>query len=41
MMTLVRFLDAYVDENTDQQMIDGIAGLKEMLVPMLPKKKAD
>jgi hypothetical protein len=39
LMTLVRFLDAYVDEDTNKQMIDGIKGLKELLEPMLPKKK--
>jgi hypothetical protein len=41
MMTLVRFLDAYVDENTDQQMINAIEGLKKDLEPMLPKKKTE
>lgn len=39
MMAMVRFLDAYVDEDTDQQMIDGLKGLKEMLEPMLPQKR--
>ena len=40
-MALVRFLEAYVDEDTDQQMIEGIKGLKELLEPMLPKKKTE
>lgn len=41
MMTLVRFLDAYVDENTDPQVLEGLEGLKAMLEPMLPEKKAE
>ncbi|WCK57416.1 hypothetical protein PP175_25450 (plasmid) [Aneurinibacillus sp. Ricciae_BoGa-3] len=40
-MTLVRFLDAYVDENTDQIMLKALEGLKGNLEPMLPTKKAD
>lgn len=41
MMTLVRFLDAYVDENTDEVILKALEGLKRDLEPMLPKKKAD
>ena len=37
MMTLVRFLDAYVDENTDPVMTKIIEGLKNDLEPMLPE----
>lgn len=40
-MALVRFLEAHVDDDTDQLMLDGIKGLKELLEPMLPKKKTD
>lgn len=39
MMTLVRFLEAYVDENTDQRMIMGLQLLKRDLEPMLPNQK--
>lgn len=39
MMTLVRFMDAYVDENTDIQMVKAIESLKKDLEPLLPKKK--
>src|SRR5437764_8051877 len=41
MMTLVRFLDAYVDENTNLLMLKGLEGLKRDLEPLLPKKKTD
>jgi hypothetical protein len=41
MMTLVRFLDAYVDENTDPLMLKGLEGLKRDLEPLLPKKKTE
>lgn len=41
MMAVVRFLEAHADENSDQTFIDGIKGLKELLEPMMPKKKTD
>jgi hypothetical protein len=39
MMTLVRFLEAFVDENTDETMLNALEVLKKDLEPMLPKKK--
>ena len=39
MMSMVRFLDAYVDESTDSEMLDAIKGLKEQLEPMMPTLK--
>lgn len=41
MMAMVRFMEAQMDDTTQQEVIDGIKGLKELLEPMMPKKKAE
>ena len=39
MMTLVRFLDAYSDENSDPAILKALEALKRDLEPLLPTKK--